>query len=122
MRARYLMVAILSLTGCVHALPPEVTCPPVVQAEAWVNRMPGPQPPDTSLIVTARIDAQELWMLKAMTQEAAPRILQLELLPGGSGYLGNTGFRSTKAGHPERIEIFCSGKLHHTISHVMTVM
>jgi hypothetical protein len=83
--------------------------------------MPGPDKPVSPLIVSISLDADDLWMLTAITQEESSAVLQLDLQPGGAGYPGSAGFRSTKAGHPDSIEIVCAGKLRHTIRDVMIV-
>lgn len=125
MRGVLLLAALAGLAGCAALsrifVPQAAACPEVTRAEAWVNRMPGPQPPDQALLVSLRLETSDLWMLRAMPQAEASEVLELELLPGGTGYPGMAGFRSTKAALPARIEITCSGKEHHTITEILTV-
>ncbi len=121
MRTLALFVTAVALTGCTHFFPAKAPCPDILSAEAWTDRMPGPEKPAAPLIVSLRLDTDELWMLTATIQEESPSVLQLDLQPGGAGYPGSAGFRSTKAGHPGRIEIVCAGKLRHTIRDVMIV-
>lgn len=125
MRALLALVSVAALTGCAALsqlfAPPGAACPEVTRAEAWVNQMPGPQPPDQTLIVSLRLDTSDLWTLRAITPAEAPDVLELELLPGEAGHPGMAGFRSAKAGYPDRIEIVCSGKAHFTLSEIMTV-
>ncbi|MBY9066792.1 hypothetical protein K1X12_07760 [Hyphomonas sp. WL0036] len=121
MRLLIAALAMAGLSGCALLPPRARACPDVTSADAWVNRMPGPEAADHSLIVSMRLHTWDLWMLRTITQEETPRILQIELVPGGAGHPGAAGFRSATAGHPDRIEIFCNGQLHHTIEGVMTV-
>ena len=121
MRGLVILAACAALTGCAHLFPAKATCPDILSAEAWTDRMPGPDKPVSPLIVSISLDADDLWMLTAITQEESSAVLQLDLQPGGAGYPGSAGFRSTKAGHPDSIEIVCAGKLRHTIRDVMIV-
>jgi hypothetical protein len=121
MRGLVILAVCAALSGCTHFFPPQTPCPDILSAEAWTDRMPGPEKPVSPLIVSLRLDTGALWMLTAITQEESPAVLQLELQPGGAGYPGSAGFRSTKAGHPDSIEIVCAGKLRHTIRDVMIV-
>lgn len=129
MRALILAFAAASLTGCSYlsglftpaAEEAAAACPAVRRADAWVNRMPGPTPQDRSLIVVVELSTPDLWMLTRVTGDTAPETLVLQLSPGGTGHPGSAGYRSAAAGHPRRIEILCEGRLHHTISEVMSV-
>lgn len=129
MRALILACAAAGLTGCTYlsglftpaAEEEAAACPAVRRADAWVNRMPGPTPEDRSLVVVVELDTPGLWRLTRVTGDAAPETLVLQLSPGGTGHPGSAGYRSAAAGHPGRIEILCEGRLHHTISEVMSV-
>ena len=121
MRGLVILAACAALSGCTHFFPSRTPCPDILSAEAWTDRMPGPEKPVSPLIVSLRLDTDALWMLAATTLEESPAVLQLDLKPGGAGYPGSAGFRSTKAGHPDSIEIVCAGKLRHTIREVMIV-
>lgn len=123
-RAMTILIAAAGLSACSHiatmfaARPP---CPDVTHAEAWVNQMPGPGKRERPLVVTLQLDTGTLWMLRQAAAETAPGMLGLDLEPGGAGHAGTAGFRSVSAGHPDRIEIYCRGALHHAIDDVMTV-
>lgn len=129
MRALILALAVASLTGCTYlsslfapmAEEEAAACPAIRRADAWVNRMPGPSPQSGGLVIIVELDTADLWMLTTVTEEAAPSVLILTLQPGGAGHPGSAGYRSARAGHPDRIEILCEGKLHYTISDVMSV-
>ena len=120
MRTLAIFLTSVALTGCTHFFPAKAACPDILSAEAWIDRMPGPEKAATPLIILLRLDTNAPWRLMALTREESPAVLQLDLQPGGTGYPGSAGFRSTTAGDPERIEIVCAGRQHHTISHVMT--
>ncbi|MFN4024841.1 MAG: hypothetical protein ACK4MQ_08410 [Hyphomonas sp.] len=130
MRALLLALAATSLAGCTYltslfapAAEEETadTCPAVRRADAWVNRMPGPSPQNGGLVVVVELETPDRWMLRTISEEEAPPVLVLALQPGGTGHPGSAGYRSARAGHPDKIEIRCGDRLHHTISEVMSV-
>ena len=122
MRAILPALAIAGLCGCTHILPaPDKACPGVRRAEAWVNRMPGPQASGQTLVVVVELESAERWRLEKAALERDPSILTLELSQGGAGHPGSAGYRSPDAGKPRQIDILCNAEPHHTISDVMSV-
>lgn len=124
MRALLALIAAPGLAGCACLPPPApetpaFTCPAVRNAEAWVNRMPGPAPQSRNLVVAVNLVTTGKWMLTPAGDAGAP-ILQLALAPGGEGNPATATWRSSTA-RPDRIEILCNGAPHHTITSVESV-
>jgi len=122
MRAILPALVLAGLCGCTHILPaPDPPCPAVRRAEAWVNRMPGPEAPGNTLVVVLELETADRWQLQKVGRQDSPSILTLELSPGGAGHPGSAGYRSADARKPEQIEIRCNARPHYTIADILSV-
>jgi hypothetical protein len=112
------------LTGCAWLGPIRTAaetappCPAMTRAEAWINRMPGPDKPGETLIVLVEYDAADLWTLQPADQMAEGAALTLALLPGGAGFPGSAGYRARPPAPAGRIDIVCNGAPYHRITDI----
>lgn len=126
MRAAQLVIAAAALAGCAcqplssAAGPEPLTCPALRRAEAWVNRMPGPQAPDKALIVLVELETSERWMLRRTEEPQNDHALVLELVPGGAGHPGSAAYRGAASAEWKRVDIRCDGDRYHLIQDILT--
>ena len=93
-------------------------CPAVRRADAWVNRMPGPTPPDRALIVMIELETEARWMMQRSDAPSKDGVIVLDLMEGGEGHPGSAGWREAGGDLSDSIEIRCGGRLHHRITEV----
>ena len=108
-RRAVLALASMLLAGCQYFSPPAQACPEVIEAEAWVNRMPSIGASPTKLIVSLKISAADPWMLKS-ADTAEEGALVLDMVPGGNSVPGTVAYRQAQPSPlPETIGIMCRG-------------
>jgi len=97
------------LSGCQYFSATAAPCPEVVNAEAWVNRMPGIGASPVKLIVSLTVSDDKAWMLKPAEAEG-PGEMSLDLVPGGNSVPGTVAYRQQQPSPlPETIRIMCRG-------------
>ncbi len=90
-------------------------CPQILRADAWRNRMPGPDKRDAPLIVSLQVDSRAPWTLQA-EPGGDPAVLTLALLPDGPGVAGNATYRESERQPARRsVQVTCEGVRVHTI-------
>lgn len=97
------------LSGCQYFSRATAPCPEVMDAEAWVNRMPSIGASPAKLIVSLTVSDERAWMLKPAEAEG-PGEMSLDLVPGGNSVPGTVAYRQRQpAPLPETIRIMCRG-------------
>lgn len=117
----------LLLIGCQSAPPPAgpdaaaLSCPEVTSAEAWVNRMPGVGNVSSKLIVSLKLEDDNLWML-VPTPQQDETVMSLDLVPGGNSLPGYAVLtKQAKSPMMDAIEIACGGTVVSRIDSILVV-
>lgn len=119
------LLAMAALAGCAAFPLPGFAggtgasaCPQILRADAWRNRMPGPDKRDSPLIVSLQVDSKAPWTLQA-EPGGDPAVLTLALRPDGPGVAGNAAYREgERKPARQQVRITCEGTPVHTIDEI----
>ena len=125
-----LLLALPALAGCASipaAQPPPVStsaCPEhVVEAEAWINRMPGTGASARLLVVSARLADAATTALLLRSDASTPEQLVLDIRAAGAAPMpGRLGYREPAPERPYvRILLRCRGADDYVIHEIAAV-